>query len=223
FGWAATIVPHAGNRGVPYFVTSAAPVIAYTLYGTDPGLLPIGFGQPGDALDTDGALPEWGWWQVDPDDLARTDLSASARVLDATDPDLRRFFTRDRGKLLLYQGLADSIIPPQPVIDYYDAVVKATFTNNSEEARRHMRLFLAPGMGHCRGGPGPDTVDWLSLLTAWVEKGDAPQRAIATHLTAGALDNERPLCPYPQRAVYVGPAGGANDRINWRERNFDCR
>ena len=167
--------------------------------------------------------PEWGWWQVDPDALARTDLSASARVLDATDPDLRRFSIRDRGKLLLYQGLADSIIPPQPVIDYYDAVVKATFANNSEEARRHMRLFLAPGMGHCRGGPGPDTVDWLSLLTAWVEKGDAPQRAIATHLTAGTIDKERPLCPYPQRAVYVGPAGGANDRNNWRERNFDCR
>jgi hypothetical protein len=38
----------------------------------------------------------------------------------------------------------------------------------------------------------------------------------------GTIDNERPLCPYPQRAVYVGPAGGANDRNNWRERNFDC-
>ena len=222
FAWAATIVPHAGNRGVPYFLSSAAPVIAYTMYRVDPGLLPDGFGKPGDPLDTDSALPEWGWWQVNPDDFSRADLSASARALDATDPDLQRYLVRKRGKLLLYQGLADAVIPPQSVIDYYDAVVKTTFANNADEARAHMRLFLAPGMSHCSGGPGPDQVDWLSLLTAWVENAEAPERALATHLTNGTIDNERPLCPYPQRAAYTGPDGGANDRTNWRAANFTC-
>ncbi len=32
----------------------------------------------------------------------------------------------------------------------------------SPRPRRFFRLFMAPGMGHCRGGPGPDTFDALS-------------------------------------------------------------
>ena len=36
-------------------------------------------------------------------------------------------------------------------------------------------------------------------------------------------DNERPLCLYPERAVYSGPTDGENDRENWVARNFSCR
>ena len=37
-----------------------------------------------------------------------------------------------------------------------------------------MRLFLAPGMGHCRGGPGVDTFDTLAALEQWRERDVAP-------------------------------------------------
>jgi len=46
---------------------------------------------------------------------------------------------------------------------------------------------------------------------------------VAQHRTNGVVDNQRRICAYPQRAVYVGPAGGQNDPSNWRERNFECR
>ena len=57
-------------------------------------------------------------------------------------------------------------------------------------------------MGHCRGGPGPDTWDRLAPLVEWVENGTAPESVAATHQTNGVVDNERILCPYPEQARY---------------------
>jgi hypothetical protein len=56
-----------------------------------------------------------------------------------------------------------------------------------------------------------------------VEKGVAPDYLVAHHRTSGSVDNERRVCAWPQNAVYVGPAGGQNDRVNWVEKNFACR
>jgi feruloyl esterase len=44
----------------------------------------------------------------------------------------------------------------------------------------------------------------LTPLVNWVENGIAPDRIIASHLTNGAVDRTRPLCPYPQYAQYTG-------------------
>ncbi|MCZ6485879.1 MAG: tannase/feruloyl esterase family alpha/beta hydrolase, partial [Acidobacteria bacterium] len=85
------------------------------------------------------------------------------------------------------------------------------------------RLFLAPGMGHCGGGPGPNTWDKLAPLVDWVENGNAPEFVVATHSTDGVVDNERPICAYPEIAVYSGPAGGGNDPANWVASNFTCQ
>ncbi len=90
-------------------------------------------------------------------------------------------------------------------------------------ARDRARLFMVPGMGHCRGGNGPDTWDRLAPLVDWVEHGTAPDALIATHQTNGQVDNERPIRAAPQRAVYTGPAGGADDPANWEQENFTCR
>ena len=57
-----------------------------------------------------------------------------------------------------------------------------------------MRLFMAPGMGHCGGGPGVNTFDSIGTLEKWVEKGIAPDTMMGT----GAQGMTRPLCPYPQ-------------------------
>ena len=79
------------------------------------------------------------------------------------------------------------------------------------------RLFMAPGMGHCRGGEGPNTFDMVAALEAWVERGQAPNQIVASHATNGVVDRTRPLCPYPQVAVYKG--SGSTDEAA----NFVCR
>ena len=79
------------------------------------------------------------------------------------------------------------------------------------------RLFMAPGMGHCGGGEGPNTFDMVTALEQWVEQGKAPDRVIASHSTAGKVDRTRPLCPYPQVAAYTGT--GSTDEAA----NFVCR
>jgi feruloyl esterase len=70
---------------------------------------------------------------------------------------------------------------------------------------------------HCAGGPGPDRVDWPTVIDNWVEKGVAPERVIATKAaTAATPARTRPLCAYPLRAVYKG-SGSIDD-----EANFTC-
>jgi feruloyl esterase len=69
-------------------------------------------------------------------------------------------------------------------------------------------------MGHCDGGPGPNTFDALGALEQWVEHGTAPDKLIASHVTAGKTDRTRPLCPYPQVAKWNG-TGSTDDAANF--------
>ena len=73
------------------------------------------------------------------------------------------------------------------------------------------RLFLAPGMGHCGGGPGPDRFDALTAMERWVEQGTPPASIVATKANSPL---SRPLCPYPQVAKYKG-SGDTNDAANF--------
>ena len=66
------------------------------------------------------------------------------------------------------------------------------------------KLFLIPGMHHCSGGPGPNVFDMLPALEAWVEKGEAPARVVASKVADGAVTRTRPICPHPQVAKYSG-------------------
>jgi feruloyl esterase len=74
---------------------------------------------------------------------------------------------------------------------------------------------MAPGMSHCSGGDGPFVIDVISTIDQWVESGRAPERIIASNLP-NAPARTRPLCPYPQEAVYSG--SGSTDE----EKNFKC-
>jgi feruloyl esterase len=82
------------------------------------------------------------------------------------------------------------------------------------KAANSVRLFLAPGMGHCGGGEGPNVFDKVGALERWVESGIAPERLIASHSTEGKVDRTRPLCPYPQVARYKG-AGSIDEAANF--------
>ena len=73
---------------------------------------------------------------------------------------------------------------------------------------------MAPGMGHCSGGDGPNAFDMVAALEEWVEHGAAPEKIIASHATNGAVDRTRPLCPYPQVAIYQGH-GSTDDAANF--------
>lgn len=75
------------------------------------------------------------------------------------------------------------------------------------------RLFLIPGMGHCQGGAATDSWDGLGTLVDWVEKGQAPQRIVASG-TAVFPGRTRPLCPYPKYARYNG-SGNPEDAANF--------
>ena len=84
-------------------------------------------------------------------------------------PDLRAFEAHG-GKLLLYAGWRDTGITPENTVHYYESVREEM----GPEQGDWMRLFLAPGMGHCRGGPGVDTFDTLAALEQWRERDVAP-------------------------------------------------
>ena len=79
-------------------------------------------------------------------------------------------------------------------------------------ASDRVRLFMAPGMGHCGGGEGPNVFDKMAALERWVEQGKAPDALIATHSTSGKVDRSRPLCPHPQVAKYKG--SGSTDEAS---------
>jgi feruloyl esterase len=156
--------------------------------------------------------PNWHWRTFDWDrdvDFVQT----QAAVMNATSVDYRAFRARG-GKVLMYTGMADPVVPPGDVISYYDAVTRAS--GGPSETQKSFRFFPVPGMGHCGGGVGANTFDALGALEAWVERGVAPDRIVASHATDGKIDRTRPLCPYPQIGKYDGK--GSIDE----EKSFKC-
>jgi feruloyl esterase len=77
-----------------------------------------------------------------------------------------------------------------------------------------LRLFMAPGMQHCGGGPGPNQINWLGALERWRESGIAPDQILGEHVTANRVDMTRQECPYPEVARYKG-IGSTNDAANF--------
>ena len=118
--------------------------------------------------------------------------------INATDPNLEPF--RDSGgKIILYYGWADPALSPLRVIQYYEEVLETM--DGAENVTDFARLFMMPGILHCGGGPGPDTVDWLTALEKWVEEDIPPGSLIAS---GGSPYRTRPVCPYPQQAIWDG-------------------
>jgi feruloyl esterase len=163
----------------------------------------------------------WDWWTFDFDrDVAEADRKIG-RLVDQTSTDLSRFKAR-HAKAIVYQGWQDPVVNALDTIAYIDRVRTAQPSPADTDA--FLRLFLVPGMGHCSGGPGatnfgnqnapPPVIDaehdLLSALDAWVERGRAPDRIIASRVVQGTTVRTRPLCVYPRRAVYVG-SGSTDD------------
>ena len=130
--------------------------------------------------------------------------------LSAMNPDLSAFKARG-GKLILYHGWADQLLSPYSTIDYYQSVQQKMGPAQQQD---FMTLFMAPGMWHCVGGPGPDRFDAVGAVMKWVEQGEAPTQLIASHVTDGKLDRTRPLCAWPKVAKYKG-TGSTDDAASF--------
>lgn len=150
----------------------------------------------------------WDYSTYDVSNWAR-DSRQMATYLNAEDPDITRFAAR-KGKLVLWHGWADPAINAISTIDYYEQV-----RARDPRAGEYVRLHLMPGVLHCGGGEGPSQVPWLRAITDWVERGEAPEQVIATKRdSTGKVTRTRPLCAYPQRAVYKG-TGSTDDAASF--------
>ncbi len=176
------------------------------------------------------ADPAWDFRKFDFDTGLKFADQTESAALNATSPDLKKFRQRG-GKLIVYHGWSDPAISPFTSIAYYDSMVRQM---GASDTQAFARLYMAPGMQHCDGGPGPDSFgqqgntqpadpghNVYAALERWVEKGEAPSQIVATKFEgspgeARRVKMTRPLCPYPQSAKYKG-TGDSNDAAN-----FEC-
>jgi feruloyl esterase len=158
---------------------------------------------------------DWDWWAFDFDRDVETADDRLAPVINAMSPDLDAFRAHG-GKLIHYHGLDDPVVPATDSISYHERVAARAGDGVAES----YRLFIAPGVAHCGGGPGPNVLELRDALEDWVEHGRAPERIVAKRLGEGSRDGPaeyaRPLCPYPKRAGYDGVGDPS------RAESFEC-
>jgi feruloyl esterase len=135
-------------------------------------------------------------------------------TITASNPNLKDFFARG-GKLIQYHGWSDPLIAPGHSVDYFNQVAAAL--GGASKVQDSLRLYMVPGMNHCRGGEGTDTFNMQGAIERWVEKGQAPGAIAASRVVDGRVQRTRPLCPYPQVAKYNG-SGSTDDAAS-----FSCR
>ncbi len=172
--------------------------------------------------------PKWNVLTANVDASLKQAAEKTGAELDSTNPDLSEFAARG-GKLIIYHGWNDPAISPWNTIHYYESVEKQM---GAEKASSVVRLYMAPGVEHCAGGPGPSFFGQLGLATTgsakygifdslvdWVEKSAPPESIVATKYApdangANKAAMTRPLCPYPKVAKYKG-TGDTNDAASF--------
>jgi feruloyl esterase len=149
---------------------------------------------------------------------------------DATNSDLSAFRAAG-GKLISYHGWSDPNVPPAATVRYY--LLAAMKAGGLANLQFFYRLFMAPGMEHCGGGPVPNAVggaynlrapvddpehDVVAALARWVEHGVPPEKLIATHYQDNdpdkPIEEQRPWCVYPSTARFTG-RGDRREAANW--------
>ncbi len=159
--------------------------------------------------------PKWDWTVLSVagfEQLWNRSVEQFGIVLGTDSPDLARF--RDRGgKVIIYHGMADQLIPAAGTIDYYRRVQQQM--GGAQAAATFARLFLVPGVDHGFRGEGAAPVGLNQAILRWVEEGIAPDQLLAEKRDAsGRIVRSRPLFPYPHVARYQG-TGSTDDAANF--------
>ena len=197
---------------------SGKPLFYGELPGSESGVFNWGFleapgnapGEPGfDGLFKWVFGPNWDWRAFDVErDMVKVDAALGPALNGAVTGDVAKF--RDRGgKLILFQGLADPIVPIGQTVNFYKDLTNKF--GGEEKTKEFARLFLAPGMGHCGFGAGPNRFEFCGI-----------RRSAAASLG--------PRARYVHRAVTLGrgrrcPRAGHRDEIRRRrcvQRNRDA-
>jgi hypothetical protein len=159
------------------------------------------------------------WQTVDSDGYSQVAQDGSRNIADVTDTfGNLDSFRRHGGKLLTFVGMNDQLIPPRGVIHYYRQMASRYGKRDEpdfERLQRFYRLFRGPGVGHCAGGVGPQPQNLFGALVDWVENDVAPEKILAQNTSGGVVTRTRPLCSYPQTAIYKG-SGSTDDAANFR-------
>lgn len=193
--WAMLPMRRGGEAGWSFFVGTNGSGVDPSGGGGLGGIYPIA--NPG---------VEWNMLGMTEADYLRVRSSPFAALYEAKNPDLSAFFARG-GKLIVWHGESDPGPSPVATLDYVQAVQAG-----NPRAADQMRYYTLPGVGHCRGGPGADAVDYLAAMDAWVSTGTAPATLVGHNRQSGIT---RPHCAYPNVARFSG-SGDANDPANWR-------
>ena len=140
------------------------------------------------------------WWQAlqgksEIEDTTDDELiemeKAWSKDFNACSGDLTAFFARG-GKLLMYGGLEDSIVPFPSMMDWYEKAAKRVGGHESLSAG--CRLYLIPGRNHGSGKFVKGLADERQLMIDWVENGKRPEDVLLA--TRGGTKPFR-IKPYP--------------------------
>ena len=151
-------------------------------------------------------------------DLEALESTEDAKLTNTTNPNLKEL--KDRGgKLIIVHGWSDGADPAMLSVKYYDSVISAM---GRKAVDQFFRLYMMPDVHHnASRGPGPTAFPepMLTALEEWVENKMAPEAVIATKYKidgdpASGIARTRPLCPYPQVAIYKGN-GSVDDAANF--------
>ncbi len=155
--------------------------------------------------------PKWDFRTFDVDRDTRLAVSKVGAALDANSPNLKPFQDRG-GKLIVYQSWNETAVPPRTILDYYKSVESVMGGRSATQS--FFRTFVVPGMGMCPGFSNAAAFDPLTALEQWREKGIAPSMIKQSFVANGKVYRTRPVCPYPEVAVYKG-RGDTDDAANF--------
>lgn len=83
-------------------------------------------------------------------------------------------------------------------------------------AQDFYRYFETPGIDHCALGPGGQPYTIFSQLRNWVENGTVPETVPVSFKDMKGVQQNRTLCPYPQKPELVDGNADPAKRESWR-------
>jgi hypothetical protein len=142
------------------------------------------------------------------DDETQLATTVVAPFSDIMSTDLRRA-RKGGAKILMWHGGADQLIPWRQSAHYYREAAERY--DGFSKLQNWFRFYLAPGVTHCGGGVGPQPQALFDTMVSWVETGKAPDSILSSNATLGS----RPMCPYPQTAIYNGKPADPTLVTSW--------